>query len=155
MWKRLAISTLWLAAVQTLSCLVCFVVINYIYGRNFQFEWLVYALGLALPLLWGIGGRLLPIKFRPKRGWQTWIFLLMWTVLPAALCAWADRGGPDILRMAFLPQLMARLAWFYPLFDGPQSAYVLYTLQPLAAAGIHVLMMAGFAIGLCIRRKGI
>lgn len=151
--KRLAFSSLWLAAMQTLSCLVCFVVINYVFGRNFQFEWLVYTLGLALPLLWGIGGRTLPAKFRPQKDWQTWIFLLVWTALPAFLCCWADLGGPDILWITFYPQMMARLTWFYPLFDGPQSAYVLNTLRPLAAAGTHVLMMAGFTAGLWLRRR--
>ena len=132
MLKRLGISTLWLAAVQTLSCLTCFVVVNYVFGRDFRIEWMIYGLGI-------LGRR------------QTGCFLIVWTVLPAALCVWAVRGGPNILRMVLYPQLLARLAWFYPLFDGPKSAYVLDTLRPLAAAGTHVLMMAGFAAGLWLR----
>ena len=149
MLKRLGISTLWLAAVQTLSCLTCFVVVNYVFGRDFRIEWMIYGLGILLPFLWGLGGYRL--KCRPLGRRQTGCFLIVWTVLPAALCVWAVRGGPNILRMVLYPQLLARPAWFYPLFDGPKSAYVLFTLRPLAAAGTHVLMMAGFAAGLWLR----
>ena len=56
MLKRLGISTLWLAAVQTLSCLTCFVVVNYVFGRDFRIEWMIYGLGILLPFLWGLGG---------------------------------------------------------------------------------------------------
>ena len=151
MLKRLGISTLWLAAVQTLSCLTCFVVVNYVFGRDFRIEWMIYGLGILLPFLWGLGGYWCPEKFLPGNRQQTGLFLLVWTLLPAALCVWAAQGGPVVLRVALFPQLMARLAWFYPLFDGPKSAYVLDTLRPLAAAGTHVLMMAGFAAGLWLR----
>ena len=72
---------------------------------------------------------------------------------PARCVVWAAQGGPVVLRVALFPQLMARLAWFYSLYDGPQSAYVLDILRPLAAAETHVLMMAGFAAGLWIRGK--
>lgn len=131
--------------------MTCFAVVNYVFGRDFRFEWLIYGLGILLPILWGLGGYWL--KYRPQGCWQAMFFLALWTVLPAALCVWADRGGPNILRMVFYPQLMARLAWVYPLFDGPQSAYVLDTLRPLAAAGTHVLMMAGFAAGLWLKGR--
>ncbi|NBI67989.1 hypothetical protein D1646_14500 [Pseudoflavonifractor sp. 60] len=151
--KRFGISSLWLAAVQTLSCLACAVVVNGLFSRDFQWEWLVYVLGLAMPVLWGIGGRALPDKFRPRGSWEIWSFLLLWTFLPGILCCWADLGGADILWVVLYPQMMARMAWFYPLFDGPQPAHVLNNLQPLAAAGTHVLMMAGFSIGMCARRK--
>ena len=150
MLKRLGLSTLWLAAVQTLSCLICFVVVNYVFGRDFRFEWMIYGLGILFPILWGLGGYRL--KYCPLGRWQTALFLILWTALPAALCVWADRGGSDILWIVLYPQLMARLAWFYPLFDGPQSSHVLDTLRPLAAAGTHVLLMVGFAAGL--RLKG-
>ena len=149
MLKRLGFSTLWLAAMQILSCLTCFAVVNYLFGRDFRIEWMIYGLGILLPFLWGLGGYWL--KCRPLGRRQTGCFLIVWTVLPAALCVWAVRGGPNILRMVLYPQLLARLAWFYPLFDGPKSAYVLFTLRPLAAAGTHVLMMAGFAAGLWLR----
>ena len=103
--------------------------------------------------LWGLGGYWCPEKFRPENRRQAGLFLLVWTLLPAALCVWANQGGLEVLRIALFPQLMARLAWFYSLYDGPQSAHVLDTLRPLAAAGTHVLMMAGFAAGLWIRGK--
>ena len=149
MLKRLGISTLWLAAMQALSWLTCFVVVNYVFGRDFRFEWMIYGLSILLPFLWGLGGYRL--KCRPLGRRQTGCFLIVWTVLPAALCVWAGRGGSNVLRMVLYPQLLARLAWFYPLFDGPKSAYVLFTLRPLAAAGTHVLLMAGFAAGLWLR----
>ena len=149
MLKRLGVSTLWLAAMQALSCLACFVVVSYVFGRDFRIEWMIYGLGILLPFLWELGGYWL--KCRPSGRWQTGCFLIVWTVLPAALCVWVGRGGPNILRMVLYPQLLARLAWFYPLFDGPKSAYVLFTLRPLAAAGTHVLMMAGFAAGLWLK----
>ncbi len=151
MLKRLGLSTLWLAAVQTLSYLICFVVLHYVFGRDFRFEWMIYGISILLPFLWVLGGYW--IKCRPLGRWETTFFLILWTALPAALCVWADRGGPNILWMVLYPQMMARIAWFYPLFDGPQSAYVLDTLRPLAAAGTHVLMMAGFAAGLWLRGR--
>lgn len=153
--KRLGFSSLWLSAVQTLSCLACFTVVNGLFRLDFQWEWLVYALGLALPVLWGVGGRTLPAKFRPSHGWEIWGFLLLWTALPGVLCCWADLGGPDILWVTLYPQLLSRMAWFYPLFDGPQPAHVINNLRPMSAAGTHVLMMAGFALGLWLagRRK--
>ena len=150
---RFGFSSLWLAAVQVLSWLACFAVVNFLFGRNHQFEWLVYGLSALLPFLWGAGGYLLLVQYRPKGRGQNAVFLILWTVLPAILCWWADRGGPDILWLTLYPQLMARLAWFYPLFDAPQSAHVLNTLRPLAAAGTHILMMAGFSAGLWARRK--
>jgi hypothetical protein len=151
MLKRLGVSTLWLAAVQALSWLTCFVVVNYVFGRDFRFEWAIYGLGILLPFLWGLGGYWL--KYRPLGRWQTGCFLIVWTVLLAALCVWGDSGGPSVLWLILYPQMMARLAWFYPLFDGPKSAYVLFTLRPLAAAGTHVLMMTGFAAGLWLRGR--
>ena len=151
MLKRLGVSTLWLAAMQALSWLTCFVVVNYAFGRDFRFEWMIYGLGILLPFLWGLGGYWL--KCRPLGRWQTGCFLIVWTVLPAALCIWGDSGGPSVLWLILYPQMMARLAWFYPLFDGPKSAYVLFTLRPLAAAGTHVLMMTGFAAGLWLRGR--
>lgn len=150
--KRLGLSTLWLATVQTLSCLANFAVLICAFG-DFSFEWMIYGLGILFPFLWGMGGYWCPEKFLPGDRQQTGLFLLVWTLLPAALCIWAGRGGPEVLRGALFPQLMARLAWFYSLYDGPQSAHVLDTLRPLAAAGTHVLMMAGFAAGLWIREK--
>lgn len=150
--KQLWLSTLWLATVQTLSCLANFAVLICAFGA-FSFEWMIYGLGILFPLLWGMGGYWCPEKFLPGNRRQTGLFLLVWTLLPAALCVWAGRGGPEILRGALFPQLMARLAWFYSLYDGPQSARVLDTLRPLAAAGTHVLMMTGFAAGLWIREK--
>lgn len=149
--KRWGFSSLWLAAMQTLSWLACFVAVNYLFGRNYRFEWLVYGLSVLLPFLWGLGGYWL--WYRPRGRGQTAAFLLLWTVLPAVLCWQADRGGADLLWLIFYPQLLARAAWFYSLFDGPQSAFVLNTLQPLAAAGTHILMMAGFAIGMRIKGK--
>ena len=151
MLKRLGVSTLWLAAVQTLSCLTCFVVVNYVFGRDFRIEWMIYGLSILLPFLWGLGGYRL--KCRPLGRRQTGCFLIVWTVLPAALCVWGDSGGPSVLWLILYPQMMARLAWFYPLFDGPKSAYVLFTLRPLAAAETHVLLMAGFAAGLWLRGR--
>lgn len=151
MLKRLGVSTLWLAVVQALSWLTCFVVVNYAFGRDFRFEWMIYGLGILLPFLWGLGGYWL--KCRPSGRWQTALFLILWTALPAALCIWGDSGGPSVLWLILYPQMMARLAWFYPLFDGPKSAYVLFTLRPLAAAGTHVLMMTGFAAGLWLRGR--
>lgn len=151
--KRLGLSTLWLVAVQTLSCLTDFAVVICAFGRDFSFEWMFYGLGILFPFLWGMGGYWCPEKFLPENRRQAGLFLLVWTLLPATLCLWVSQGGPEVLRIALFPQLMARLAWFYPLYDGPQSAHVLYTLRPLAAAGTHVLMMAGFAAGLWIREK--
>ena len=150
--KRLWLSTLWLATVQTLSCLASFAVLICAFG-DFSFEWMLYGLGILFPFLWGMGGYWCPEKFLPGDRQQTGLFLLVWTLLPAALCVWAGRGGPEGLWGALFPQLMARLAWFYSLYDGPQSARVLDTFRPLAAAGTHVLMMAGFAAGLWIREK--
>lgn len=151
--KRFCFCTLWLAAAQVLSCLVCFWVVQLLFSRDYQLEWMVYALGMALPVLWGVGGHCLPAKFQIKGRWLTAFFLLLWTALPAVLCVWADLGGPDILWLTLYPQLMARLAWFRPLFEGAQHAYVLNNLQPLAAAGTHVLMMAGFAVGLWAKKR--
>ena len=93
MLKRLGFSTLWLAAVQTLSCLTCFVVVNYVFGRDFRIEWMIYGLGILLPFLWGLGGYWL--KYRPLGRWQTALFLILWTALPAALCIWGDSGGAE------------------------------------------------------------
>ena len=39
--KRLGFSSLWLSAVQTLSCLACFTVVNGLFRLDFQWEWLV------------------------------------------------------------------------------------------------------------------
>ncbi len=151
--KRVCFCSLWLTAEQVLSCLLCFGAVQLLFSKNYALEWMVYALGMALPVLWGVGGRCLPTKFQVKGRWQTAIFLLLWTCLPAVLCVWADLGGPDILWLTLYPQLMARLAWFRPLFEGAQPAYVHNNLQPLAAAGTHVLMMAGFAVGLWAKRR--
>lgn len=151
--KRLELSTLWLAVVQVLSCLASFAALICAFGKDFSFELMIYGLGILFPLLWGLGGYWCPEKFLPGNRQQTGLFLFVWTLLPAALCVWAAQGGPEVLRFALCPQLMARLAWFYSLYDGPQSAYVLDTLRPLAAAETHVLMMAGFAAGLWIRGK--
>ncbi len=151
-WKRFGFSSLWLLALQCFSCLICYGVLS-LFGRNYEWEWLVYGVSIALPFLWIIGGYWLLIDYRP-RGWRQHApVLILWTFLPAALCWWADQGGPDILLITLCPQLMARLAWFFPLFDGPQSAYVLNTLHPLAAAGTHGLLMAGFALGLHTGRR--
>lgn len=53
--KRLWLSTLWLATVQTLSCLASFAVLICAFG-DFSFEWMLYGLGILFPFLWGMGG---------------------------------------------------------------------------------------------------
>ena len=141
--KRYGFCVLWMLALQFASCLACWGVLL-LFGRDFELEWLVYTLGLLLPFLWGVAG---------YHRWQSLIFWLLFLALPAALCWWAGQGGPDGLQLLCAPQLMARLAWFSPLFDGPASALVLNTLQPLAAAGMHLLLMAGFLLGMWFGRK--
>lgn len=150
--KKYLFCAFWIAALQFLSCLTCWGVLL-LFGRDFELEWLVYMLGFLLPFLWGASGCFFPSQFR-LLGWrQNLLFWLPFLALPAALCWWADRGGPDWLWMVCTPQLMARLAWFNPLFSNPQSAFVLNTLQPLAAAGTHLLLMTGFLLGLWVSRK--
>ena len=150
--KRYGFCVLWMLALQFASCLACWGVLL-LFGRDFELEWLVYTLGLLLPLLWGVAGYHFPHRFRIPGRWQSLIFWLVFLALPAALCWWAGQGGPDGLHLLCAPQLMARLAWFSPLFDGPASALVLNTLQPLAAAGMHLLLMAGFLLGMWFGRK--
>lgn len=150
--KRYGFCIFWMLALQIISCLAVWGILL-LFGRDFQLEWLVYTAGFLLPFLWGVMGCCLPKQFR-LLGWrQNLIFWLLFTAAPAGLSWWADQGGPDWLWMACTPQLMARLAWFNPLFDSPQSAFVLNTLQPLSAAGTHLLLMAGFLLGLWFSRK--
>lgn len=150
--KNYAFGGFWVLALQFISCLACWGVLL-LFGRDYELEWLVYSVGLLLPFLWGVTGYFFPRRFRISGRWRNMVFWLLFLALPAALCWLADLGGPDWLRLACTPQLMARLAWFSPLFDGPQSALVLDTLQPLAAAGTHLLLMAGFLLGLWFGRR--
>lgn len=144
-WQRVGFCSLWLMAIQVLSCLAYFIVLS-LYGKDLRWEWLVYVMGLLLPFLWGLGGYWLLPKFRLHNLKYNFLFITIWTVFPAALCWWAEQGGPDILWITLYPQLMACVAWFRSLFsDVSLSAN---TIQPVAAGGTHILMMAGFSIGL-------
>lgn len=155
MWdtgKRYGFCIFWMLALQVMSCLACWGILL-LFGRDFELEWLVYTAGFLLPFLWGAAGYLLPRRFRIPGRWQNLVFWLLFLAAPAALSWWADWGGPEAMWLACTPQLMARLAWFSPLFDGPQSAFVLNTLRPLSAAGTHLLLMTGFLLGLWFGRK--
>ncbi|MCI9157098.1 MAG: hypothetical protein HFF44_09220 [Lawsonibacter sp.] len=150
--RRYGFCLVWLLALQFVSCLLCWGELS-LFGRDFELEWLVYGIGLLLPLVWGLAGYCVPARFRPRGRWQNVAFWLACTAPAAALSFWADRGGPEWLWMAFSPQLMGRLAWFFPVFNGPQSAHVLNTVRPLTTAAVHLLMMMGFLLGLYLGRK--
>lgn len=150
--ERFGFCALWLLAVQFFSCVASFGVLR-LYHGNEGWKWMVYVVCILLPLLWGLGGYWLPGKYCPRGRRQMLAFLVLWTVFPGALCWWSGQGGPDILWIILYPQQMARIAWFFPLFRTPETAFVLDTLQPLAAAGTHGLMMAGFAAGLSLSRN--
>lgn len=150
--KKYVFCIFWMLMLQFLSCLACWGVLL-LFGRDYTWEWLVYTVGLLFPFLWGVAGYWLPNRFRISGRWQKWIFWLLIFALPAALSWWADRSGWESLWMICTPQLMGRLSWFYSVFKDPTSAFVLNTLQPLSAAGMHLLLMTGFFIGFHIGWK--
>lgn len=95
--------------------------------------------GLAL-LLFGCGGRL----FRKR---TSVLPLLFWAVLPTLLIFIGEYTGNNLVWSLDLPHRFAALFCFPGLFHQPKSAFVLSTLQPLAVAACHILMMVCFFIG--------
>ena len=98
-----------------------------------------------------LGGGLTLLLF----GYGGWFFhkraailpLLFWTVLPALLIFVGEYTGNSVVWFLDMPHRFAALLCFHGLFHQPKSAFVLSTLQPLAVAACHVLMMVCFFIG--------
>ena len=95
--------------------------------------------GLAL-LLFGIGGYLFP-------GRATTLTTLLWTVVPALLIFMGEYTGSSVVWFLDMPHRFTALLCFHGLFHQPGSAFLLSTIQPLAVAVCHILMMLCFFIG--------
>jgi len=134
-------------------CLLCLQVLGLLLCLVLGFE-LLSVVGALFPLLCLMVGYWLPGKFCPKKGWQTVLTLVFWTVVPALYCFWAERTGFDGFNF-ILPQQCVSVSWFYSSLGEKIYAGNFSTLwEPILTAAGHLLVMLGFAVGMwCGRRQ--
>lgn len=138
---------LWLLAAHAAVILVCWVALAILFAGT---EDAFTAASILFLVLYAAGGYALAKKVQIPDFRVLMVALLVWALTNAVLIYIFGHADTHIFWLLRMPYAGIAITLFPSFFNGPQSAYVLYTLQPLLTALAYVLSMAVFGGGIIL-----